>query len=70
MSRLSDAAFRIMTDRKITAIASAELWDALRAAEPELTATTPNRKTPRTTAMRDLRKDPRFNVGGGQISLR
>lgn len=60
MTRLSDAAFESMRRRKVSSIPSNERWDALCEAEPKRTETTPNRKTPRTTAMRDLREDSRF----------
>jgi hypothetical protein len=69
MTKLSDAAFELMRKRKVSSIPSNELWDALREAEPKRTETTPNRKTPRTTAMRDLRKDSRFIVKAGVITL-
>jgi hypothetical protein len=69
VSKFSDAAFAIMHRRREASISSADLWKAMREAEPELTATTPTRKTPRTTAMRDIRKDARFVVQGGRIEL-
>lgn len=48
---------------------SQELWEALDQVDPTLTEKTSRRKTPRTTMMRDLRKDARFLVGGGRITL-
>lgn len=69
MTKLSDAAFELMRKRRESSMSSNELWQALRQAEPERTETTRDRKTPRTTAMRDLRKDSRFIVKGGTITL-
>jgi hypothetical protein len=69
MSKQSDAAFVWMQRNQCSTVSSDELWIALRATRPDLTDTTPTRKTPRTTCMRDLRKDSRFAVGKGQISL-
>lgn len=51
-------------------ISTDELWNGLTKAQPALTAATPERKTPRTTCMRDLRKDPAFEVGDRKVSLR
>ena len=51
-------------------ISTDELWTGLTKAHPALTAATPERKTPRTTCMRDLRKDPVFLVGDRKVSLR
>lgn len=70
MSKFGDAASAWMRKHKLTSATSEELWTALRAAHPELTATSPTRKTPRATCMRDLRKDVRFEVGKGRISLK
>jgi hypothetical protein len=58
-----------MQKEKKKSATSAELWAGLESAHPELTSATPTRKTPRTTCMRDLRKDERFEVGKGRISL-
>jgi hypothetical protein len=69
MSKFSEAAFALMKRRAVTSISSGDLWRGLCESEPELTVVTPTRKTPRTTAMRDLRKDRRFVIGGGTISL-
>lgn len=69
MSKLSDAAFAIMQARKGREISTKDLWVALRAAAPELTETTAARKTPRTTAMRDVKKDPRFVSAAGKVTL-
>jgi hypothetical protein len=70
VSKLSDAAFAWMQRNQRLTVSSDELWNALRATRPDLTDTTPTRKTPRTTCMRDLRKDSRFAVGKGQINLK
>lgn len=69
MSKISDVAYIYMRQNSLMTIASDDLWTALCALEPDRTAKTDARKTPRTTAMRDLRKDPRFDVGGGMVSL-
>lgn len=69
MSKFSDAAYAWMRNSKKSEASSEELWDGLRSAEPELTATSERRKTPRTTCMRDLRKDPRFTVGKRRVRL-
>lgn len=66
MSKFGDAAFAWMKKHKLTSVSSNELWKGL---PPELTAKSPTRKTPRTTCMRDLRKDGRFTVSKGTISL-
>jgi hypothetical protein len=58
-----------MLENRLTSIASDEIWTALQKVEPERTAKTEARKTPRTTAMRDLRKDSRFIVRKGTIRL-
>lgn len=69
MSRFGDAAFSWMRSKKLKIVTSNELWAGLCAAHPELTQKSATRKTPRTTCMRDLRKDARFIVGKGQISI-
>lgn len=51
-------------------VKSAQLWSGLCEEYPALTSQTESRKTPKATCMRDLRKDPAFAVGGGEISLR
>jgi len=51
-------------------ISSDELWNGLAASEPALCAVSEKRKTPRTTCMRDLRKDDRFEIGDRKIRLR
>jgi hypothetical protein len=51
-------------------ISTNEFWDGLSRAHPELTTATDERKTPRITCMRDLRKDGAFTVGDGKISLK
>jgi len=72
MSRLSDAAYEWMRANSPTAsVSSEELWRGVSARYPQLTEITPTRKTPRTTLMRDLRKDVkrRFVVGGRKVGL-
>lgn len=69
MSKFSNAVYELMKGRNIKEISSDDLWTALKTAHPELTAVTDRRKTPRTTMMRDLRKDSRFSVGGRRVSL-
>jgi hypothetical protein len=46
-----------------------DLWQGLISQHPELTTSTEQRKTPRTTCMRDLRKDPGFVVGDRKVRL-
>ena len=58
------------SNAKSGSIPSRDLWDGLCKDYPELTTSTPDRKTPRATCMRDLRKDKAFSVGGGLVSLR
>lgn len=51
-------------------VSSGDLWDELCKIRPDLTSASPHRKTPRATCMRDIRKDPAFDVGGGKITYR
>ena len=51
-------------------VSTDELWEGLSKANPELTTPAENRKTPRTTCMRDLRKDSAFNIGERKVSLK
>jgi len=51
-------------------LSTREFWEGLCAAYPELTTPSERRKTPKATCMRDLRKDPAFQLGAGKISLR
>lgn len=46
-----------------------ELWAGLSRDNPELTTPNERRKTPRTTCMRDLRKDPAFEIGDRKVKL-
>ena len=69
MSKFSDAAFAVMRERKAATMTTRDLWAALEAKHPELTAKTPARKTPRTTCMRDISKDKRFKSAGGKVTL-
>jgi hypothetical protein len=50
-------------------VSTVVLWSGLRESAPELTASSPGRRTPRSTCMRDLRQDSRFVVRGGTIKL-
>jgi hypothetical protein len=52
------------------AIPTKHLWAGLRERDPALTEATPNRKTPRNTCMRDLRKDEAFILGKGKVRLK
>jgi len=73
MSRLSDAAYQWLLEQSQNAapVTTAALWHGMQKRFPELTATSPTRKTPRSTLMRDLRRDKRkrFFVGGGHVRL-
>jgi transcriptional regulator of acetoin/glycerol metabolism len=69
MSKFSDATYAWMKRSKTRDISSDDLWAALQKSNPELTAVSEKRKTPRTTMMRDLRKDQRFVVGNRRVSL-
>lgn len=51
------------------AFSTAELWQGLCVERPDLTTPSDARKTPRSTCMRDLRKDGRFSVSGGVVRL-
>jgi len=68
-TRFADAAFAWMTGTKQKDVSSNELWAGLQEARPDLTAKSDGRKTPRTTLMRDLRKDGRFEVGNRRVAL-
>jgi hypothetical protein len=70
-SRFADAAERWLNKHaKGKTVSSEELWNGLVVTEPELCAKSEHRKTPRTTCMRDLRKDDRFEVGERKVRLR
>lgn len=53
-------------------VSTEELWRGMQEAYPDVTAISERRKTPRTTLMRDLRKDgdQRFVVGNRRVKLR
>lgn len=51
-------------------VKTSELWAGLQDDEPALTAVSETRKTPRATCMRDLRKDARFAIGEGIVTLK
>jgi hypothetical protein len=70
-SKFSDAAERwLQKYAKGKTVSSDELWNGLTQSEPELCIVSEHRKTPRTTCMRDLRKDDRFEIGERKIRLR
>jgi len=69
MTRFSRATYEWMRRHDKQEVSSNELWAGLTESNPELTIATAARKTPRTTCMRDLRKDPRFDVGDRRIRL-
>lgn len=72
MSKYADAAFAwIKKNAPGGEVSTEELWTGLQSAHPELTEVREDRKTPRTTLMRDLRKDrlARFIVGGRRVKL-
>jgi len=72
LSRFSDAAFEWLTKKSPhSAVTSAVLWSGLCGDYPNLTTPSENRKTPRNTAMRDIRLDRkhRFVVSGKRVSL-
>jgi hypothetical protein len=52
------------------AVSTDELWQGLCMEHPDLTTPSEGRKTPRTTCMRDLRKDGAFNIGDRKVSLK
>lgn len=51
-------------------VSTSDLWIALCKTHPDLTTASPTRKTPKATCMRDVRKDPAFEVGGGKVTFR
>jgi hypothetical protein len=59
-----------MKKRSSKTVTTDELWEGLKKEHPDLTAVTEARKTPRTTCMRDLRKDAAFEVGGRKVTLK
>jgi hypothetical protein len=59
-----------MVHEKKSRATSAEIWTGLGLVRPDLTAVSSGRKTPRTTMMRDLRKDQRFVVSRGTVQRR
>ena len=52
------------------AVSAKEFWEGLSKAHPDLTTPTESRKTPKASAMRDLRNDPAFELGDGKIRLK
>lgn len=69
MTKFSNAAYDWMQKHKKREVSSDALWAGLCETNPDLTTPSEHRKTPRTTCMRDLRKDPRFEIGNRRISL-
>lgn len=70
MSKFSDAAYAWMQKQKKPEVSSDELWEGLSKSNPDLTTPSEKRKTPRTTCMRDLRKDDRFYVGDRRVAIK
>ena len=70
MTKFGAAAHAWMKRTGKTKVTTEELWRGLCESNPDLTAKTEHRKTPRTTCMRDLRKDDRFVVGNRIVQLR
>ena len=70
MSRFANAVHTLLKEIDRHEITSKELWLALSAKYPDLTQVRSDRKTPRTTMMRDLRKDARFLVANRLIRLK
>lgn len=70
-SKFADAAEKWMKKNALgKTVSSDELWNGLCESDAALCAVSETRKTPRTTCMRDLRKDDRFEVGERKVSLR
>jgi len=70
VSKFADAAFDWMRQNKKREVTTEELWSGLARTKPDLTTPSESRKTPRTTCMRDLRKDSRFRVGDRRVSIK
>lgn len=71
-SKMADAAYEWLKRHGGKEGASTdELWRGMQAAYPDLAAVSEKRKTPRTTLMRDLRKDrsKRFIVQNRRVRL-
>ena len=71
-SRMADAAYTWMKKHaQKDGVSTDELWKGMQQSYPELTAVSERRKTPRTTLMRDLRKDrdQRFVVQSRRVRL-
>jgi hypothetical protein len=70
-ARFADAAeqwFRRTNAPK--AVTTAELWNGLCVLFPELTTPSERRKTPKATCMRDVRKDPAFEMADGRVTFK
>ena len=71
-SRMADAAYTWMKNHaQKDGVSTDDLWKGMQQSYPELTAVSEHRKTPRTTLMRDLRKDggQRFVVQNRRVRL-
>lgn len=51
-------------------VSSHDLWQGLCESRPDLTTPSESRKTPKATCMRDIRKDPAFEVGAGRVTFK
>jgi hypothetical protein len=70
LTKFSNAVYAWMQKNKKHDVTTNELWDGLSKSNPDLTTPSEQRKTPRTTCMRDLRKDERFKVGDRRVALK
>lgn len=71
-SKMADAAYEWLKKHGgRDGVSTDDLWSGMQETYPELTAISETRKTPRTTLMRDLRKDRnnRFVVGNRRVKL-
>lgn len=71
-SKFANAAYHWLKNNGQNEVSTDELWRGIQSAYPELTRVSDQRKTPRTTLMRDLRKDKeqRFILGKRRVALR
>jgi len=69
LTKFSNAAYEWMRKNGVHEVSSDALWAGLSETNPELTTPSEHRKTPRTTCMRDLRKDSRFQIRDRRISF-
>jgi hypothetical protein len=68
-SKFAVAAEQWFSQNGASSVSSQQLWNGLCVSHPDLTTPSETRKTPRTTCMRDLRKDGSFVVGRGLVRL-